>query len=86
MPLAWTQKPLASHLLPQKKKFITETVHLIVPEPYWHWYLDVLWANQDFIGTIKFDPEKTDTLLHEILLKTEDPVYIKQFKIPNAHQ
>jgi hypothetical protein len=47
---------------------------------------DVLWANQDFIGTIKFDPGKTDTLLHEILLKTEDPVYIKQFKIPNSPQ
>ncbi len=34
----------------------------------------------------KFDLGQTDTLMHEIALKTEEPIYVKQFKIPDAHR
>jgi hypothetical protein len=51
---------------------------------YWSQYQEVLLTNHDITGTNKFDLGKTDTLLHEISLKTEY-VYIKQFKIPDAH-
>ncbi len=27
-----------------------------------------------------------DTVLHKLFMKTEEPVYVKQFKIPEAHQ
>ena len=32
------------------------------------------------------DSGRTDTLMHEIALKTEEPIYVKQFKIPDAHR
>jgi hypothetical protein len=56
-------------------------MRLTVPEPYQHQYLEVLLANHDIDSTNKFDLGKTDTLLHELLLKTEEPIYVKQFKI-----
>jgi hypothetical protein len=34
----------------------------------------------------KFDLGCTDTLMHEIALKTSEPIYVKQFKIPDAHR
>jgi hypothetical protein len=33
-----------------------------------------------------FDLCQSDTLLHEIALKTQEPVYGKQFKIPDTHE
>jgi hypothetical protein len=47
--------------------------------------LEILLTNHDVISTNIFDLGKTDTLLHKIALNTEDPVYIKQFKIPDTH-
>jgi hypothetical protein len=47
--------------------------------------LNVLLANHNIISTDKFDLGKTNTLLHEISLKTKEPAYIKQFKIPDMH-
>jgi hypothetical protein len=38
------------------------------------------------VSTSIFDLRKTDTLCHEISLKTKEPVYVKQLKIPNTHQ
>ena len=33
----------------------------------------------------KYDLGHANTLLHEINLRNQGPVYIKQFKIPNVH-
>ncbi len=48
-------------------------------------YLDVLLHHHEAISQDKFDLGRTDTLMHEIALKTQEPIYVKQFKIPDAH-
>jgi hypothetical protein len=69
----------------QKKKFILETVKMQVPEQLHQQYLDVLLCHHEAISKDKFDLGRTDTLMHIIALKTQEPIYIKQFKINDAH-
>ena len=49
-------------------------------------YLQVLLKNHEAISLDWFDLGRAKTLLHEITLKTSEPVFVKQFQIPYAHQ
>ncbi len=57
-----------------------------MPARYQQRYLQLLLQNHEAGSQDKFDLGRTDTLMHEIALKTEEPIYIKQFKIPDAHR
>jgi hypothetical protein len=57
-----------------------------VPEQYQQQYLKLLLQNHKAVSQDKFDLGRTNTLMHEIALKTEEPIYVKQFKIPDAHR
>ncbi len=72
-------------LSPQKRQFIKKTVNLNVPEQFREQYLKVILKNHAKVSQNKFDLGRTDTLMHEIALKTSEPIYVKQFKIPDAH-
>ena len=70
----------------EKKAFILENVHLDVPVEHRDKYLAVILKNHECVSRHRFDLGRTQTLLHEISLKTEEPVYVKQFRIPDAHR
>jgi hypothetical protein len=70
----------------KKKQFIIDNAKLQVPEQFQKQYINVLLKNHEAISQDKFDLGRTDTLMHEIALKTTEPVYVKQFKIPDAHR
>ncbi len=57
-----------------------------MPEQYQQRYIQLLLQNHEAVSQNKFDLGRTDTLMHEIALKTEEPIYVKQFKIPDAHR
>jgi len=63
-----------------------ESVYLNVPEEYQQQYLKLLLQNHEGVSQDKFYLGRTDTLMHEIALKTEEPIYVMQFKIPDAHR
>ncbi len=69
-----------------KRQFIEQTIHLNVPEKFREQYLKVILKNHEAVSQKKFDLGRTDTLMHEIVLKTPEPIYVKQFKIPDAHR
>ncbi len=69
----------------KKKQFIIDNAKLQVPEKFQKQYLSLLLINHEAISQDKFDLGSTDTLMHEIALKTAEPIYVKQFKIPDAH-
>jgi hypothetical protein len=71
-------------LSPQKRQFIEKTVNLNVPEQFCE--LKVILKNHEAVSQNKFDLGCTDTLMHEIALKTSEPIYVKQFKIPDTHR
>ncbi len=58
---------------------------LNVPEQFCQIYLNLLLKTHEAISQDKFNLGRTDTLMHKILLKIQEPIYVKQFKIPDAH-
>jgi len=79
-------KKSTKKLSPQKRQFIEQTVDLNVPDQFSEQYLKVILKNHEAVSQNKFDLGRTDTLMHEIELKTSEPIYVKQFKIPEAHR
>jgi len=73
-------------LTAKKKQFIESTIKLNVPEQFQTKYLNLLLKHHEAISQDKFDLGRTDTLMHEIALKSNEPIYVKQFKIPDAHR
>jgi hypothetical protein len=77
-----------------KRKFIRQEIeqkaNLKVPEQFKNKYLDILFKHQAAISVNKFDNKfdlgRAKNFNHKIFLKDDNPVYRKQFKIPEAHQ
>jgi len=64
---------------------IRQRCHLQVPEEFHECYLDILCKHQDALSIDKYDLGLAKDFKPKIHLKTQDPVYQKQFKIPEAH-
>ena len=69
----------------EKKEFILQNVHLNVPAEHQEKYLEVILKNHEFVSHHCFNLEHMQMLLHKISLKTEEPVYVKNFCNPDAH-
>jgi hypothetical protein len=61
-------------LLAETRQFIENTVNLQVPPEYREKYLKVIFNNHEAVSQDKFDLGETDTLMHEISLKTDEPI------------
>jgi hypothetical protein len=73
-----------------KKQFTRDEIEkkakLQVPNEYKKRYIDILFKHQKAISVDKFDLGRANNFTHRIYLKDNEPVYRKQFKIPEAHQ
>ncbi len=73
-----------------KKNFsraeIEQKAHLNVQEELKQRYIDILFKHQAAISINKMDLGRAKNFTHKIHLKDNNPVYRKQFKIPEAHQ
>ncbi len=70
----------------EKRQFIQDNVKLQVPEQFKEQYLKVILKNHESVSQNKFDLGHTDILMLKILLKMLEPIYVKQFKIPDDHR
>jgi hypothetical protein len=68
------------------KAEITTKAHLNVPNWYKQKYIDILYRLQKAISVNKYDLGLASNFKHRIHLKDNNPVYRKQFKIPEAHK
>ncbi len=57
-----------------------------MPNEYKQKYIDILYRLQKAISVNKYDLGLASNFKHRIHLKDNNPVYRKQFKIPEAHQ
>ncbi len=57
-----------------------------MPEQICDKYLKVILKNHKAVSQNKFDLGRTDRLMHEIALNTNELIYVKQFKIPEVHR
>ena len=71
----------------EKRKFLVENANLQdLPENERKLYLDLILKHHSIFSTDKNDLGRCNLLQHEILLKSKEPVYVKQFRIPDAHR
>ena len=74
-------------LTPEKESYICKAANLEhMPEKLRLMYLSLLLKHHAAVSQNKMDLGRTKTLMNNIELRDLEPVYIKQFKIPDAHQ
>ncbi len=67
------------------KEDIARHSNLHIPDQFKNQYLDLLYKYQEAISIDKYDSGLAKNYKHRIFLKNDDPIYCKQFKIPEAH-
>ena len=76
-----TKKPISKEV----EKFIQSNSKLSVPDCEKDKYLKLLCEHWETFSLDKHDLGLCKLLQHDIELKTKEPIYVKQFKIPEAH-
>ena len=77
----------APKLTETTKQFIAANANLTrVPTDLQHKYLQLLYKHHLAFSLTKADLGRSDLVMHEIHMKTEEPIFVKQFKIPDAHR
>ena len=84
-----TSPPTNTACEPGKAKFIEEVMrpqlaHL--PLALQESYLASILLNHDVFSRDKFDIGRTNILSHSVHLRDDEPVYVKQFRIPDTHR
>ncbi len=69
-----------------KLQYILEHATLNVPEEFKQKYLDLLLKHHEVISDNKYNLGKCSTAMHDIELKSETPIYVKQIKIQKDQQ
>jgi hypothetical protein len=67
------------------RKEIEERCHLGAPEPYRSHYIDILVKHQAAISLDKYDLGLAKNFTHRIHLKDHQPIFRKQFNLPEVH-
>ncbi len=67
------------------RKEIEARCHLGAPEPYRNQYIDILVKHQAAISLDKYDLGLAKDFTHRIYLKDDQPIFRKQFNLPEAH-
>ncbi len=70
----------------EDKRFIKNKANILGTYEEVNRYLEIFYKFPDIFSRNKNDLGKSDLIQHKIHLKTKEPVYIKQFKIPEGHQ
>ena len=81
------RRRLSQPLTPEKEAYIRKAANLEhVPEHLRKAYMNLILKHHTAVSQNKMDLGRTETLLHDIELRDQEPVYVKQFKIPDAHR
>jgi hypothetical protein len=70
----------------ESREEIAQKAQLNVPEEYKQKYIDILYKHQSAISVKKMDLGHAKNFTYKIHLKDNNPMYRKEFKIPEAHQ
>ena len=73
-------------LNPQQQKEFLDKLNLHVPEDEKKLYEQLILQNHDVFSKTKDDLGKANNFTHKIFTKTDEPVFQKQYPIPDAHR
>ena len=66
--------------------FLDESINIQALDPWASTYWELVYCHHDVISKGKFDLGWTDVVEHKIDLTDDDPVHIRQFRIPLEHR
>ena len=69
----------------EEKEFLSK-LNLKCPSEWKQKYLRLIMRYNDVFSKDKFDIGFTNIIEHKVNMKTEDPIYVKQFRVPYEHQ
>ena len=73
-------------MTPEIEQFIEENAKINVPNNYSEKYRQVLKKHHAVFSRDKTDLGRSNLIQHEIHLKSDEPIYVKQFKMPDVHR
>ena len=77
-----SRKPLSE----DEKKMLLEGLVIKAPPEIQQKYVDLLIMYHDTCSKSKFDIGRTNVIEHKVVLNNEDPIHIRQFRIPFEHR
>jgi hypothetical protein len=81
-----TPDNLPKPLSPAEQKEFLKKLNLNVPEDEQKLYEQIILANHDVFSKTKDDLGKANNFKHKIFTKTDEPVFQKQYPIPEMHR
>ena len=73
-------------MTPEIEQFIEENAKINVPNNYAEKYMQILKKHHAVFSRDKTDLGRSNLIQHEIHLKSDEPIYVKQFKMPDVHR
>ena len=81
------ERGLSSDILTTEgRKFMEDNLRINAPQDVFHRYKDLCLKYHDVFSKSKFDLGRTDVVEHKVTLKSEDPIHVRQFRIPLEHR
>ena len=78
--------PACEPLFEEDKKTLWEGLMIKAPPDIQQQYVDLLIKYHDTCSKSKFDIGRTNVIEHKVVLNNEDPIHIRQFRIPFEHR
>ena len=76
--------PSVVPLSEEERRFLSENLSISAPMEFLHQQL--IFDYHDVCSKSKFDIGRTDVLEHKVVLNSQDPIHVRQFRIPFEHR
>ena len=73
-------------LMREDREYLLSKMHIKAPSEWRQKYVDLLLRYHDTLSKSKFDLGWSDVVKHKIRMKREEPIFIRQFRVPLHHQ
>jgi len=78
--------PAREPLTDKDRQFIEDNLKIKAPTDFYERYKDLCYKYHDVFSKSKFDLGWTDVVEHKVNMKNEDPIHVRQFRIPLEHR
>ena len=78
--------PSAVPLSEEERRFLSENLSINAPMEYLHRYQQLIFDYHDVCSKSKFDIGRTNVIEHKVVLNSQDPIHLRQFRIPFEHR
>ena len=78
--------PSVVPLSEEERRFLSENLSISAPMEYLHRYQQLIFDYHNVCSKSKFDIGRTNVIEHKVVLNSQDPIHLRQFRIPFEHR